>query len=49
MFIPAKTYDLLANHSSHIGISPDDLANMVFEYVLSDETRLKKIIDTLKQ
>jgi hypothetical protein len=49
MFIDAKAYDLLANHASHIGLSTDELANLVFEYALSDETRLGKIIATIKQ
>lgn len=49
MFISTENYNLLANHASHIGLSPDDLANMVFEYALTDQTRLKKIIATIKQ
>jgi hypothetical protein len=49
MWISTESYNLLANHSSHVGMTPDDLANLVFEYALSDETRLGKIIATIKQ
>jgi hypothetical protein len=47
--VSQEAYDLLANRASHLNMTPDGLANTIFQYYLSRPDKLQEIIDTIKQ
>jgi hypothetical protein len=49
MLIDAEAYDLLANHASHLNMTPDTLANYFFEWVLTSKKRTQEVIALIRQ